>query len=159
MRSLTAALRILDVVGYRGDMIDLNQYLPFALRAGAMAGLLALGLGLGGCAAGLGDSAASGAFVDPARYDLYDCKQLDTERKKLAGEIAELNGLIAKAKTGVGGEVVADVAYSNSYISARAQAKLADEAWARNRCAAAGPSSLSPNPKPTATPRSGSALY
>jgi hypothetical protein len=141
-------------------MVDLNHGLPLMLRAGALTGLLALGLGLGGCAAGLGDSFASGAFVDPAKYDLYDCKQLDVERKKLAGDIAELNGLMAKAKTGVGGEVVADVAYSNSYIAARAQAKLADEAWARNRCAAAGPSSVSANPKPTATPaRSGSTLY
>ena len=45
-----------------------------------LAGALLLSMALGGCA-GLGDSAVSTAFVDPARYDLYDCKQLETERR------------------------------------------------------------------------------
>ena len=41
---------------------------------------------------------------------------------------------MAKAETGVAGPVVAEFAYRNDYISVRAQAKLADEAWRQNRC-------------------------
>ena len=47
---------------------------------------------------------------------------------------AELQGLMAKADTGVAGPVVAELAYRNDYISVRAQAKLADEGWRHNKC-------------------------
>jgi len=59
--------------------------------------LVALGAGLSGCA-GMSD-AISPAFADPAKYDLYDCKQLEPERKSLANRSAELQGLMAKAET------------------------------------------------------------
>lgn len=64
-----------------------------------------LALGLGGCA-NLGDSFASSAFIDPAKYDLYDCKQLETERTALTARTADLQKLIDKANTGAGGAVV-----------------------------------------------------
>ena len=44
-----------------------------------MLALLALALALSGCAE-MGDSMTS-AFADPAKYDLYECKQLEPERK------------------------------------------------------------------------------
>jgi len=94
--------------------------------------LLALGAGLSGCA-GMSDTVAP-AFADPAKYDLYDCKQLETERKSLATRTAELQGLMTKAETGVAGPVVAELAYRNDYIALRGQSKLADEAWQKNRC-------------------------
>ncbi len=105
--------------------------------------LLGLGLGLAGCA-DMSDSVSS-AFADPAKYDLYECKQLEVERKNLATRSAELQGLMAKAETGVAGPVVAELAYRNDYITIRGQTRLADEAWPRKRChetapaAAAGP--------------------
>jgi hypothetical protein len=101
-------------------------------RAAATAALLALGGLVCGCAQ-MGET-LSPAFVDPARYDLYDCKQLETERASLASRVAELQGLMSKAETGVGGAVVAEVAYRNDYIALRAQQKLAEENWRRNRC-------------------------
>ena len=76
----------------------------------------------------------SPAFADPAKYDLYDCKQLEPERKSLAARTAELQGLMKKAETGVAGPVVAEIAYRNEYIALRGQSKLADEAWQKNRC-------------------------
>src|SRR5262250_1833046 len=84
------------------------------------AALLAFALALPGCA-DMSDS-MSLAFADPAKYDLYDCKQLEPERKKLAERTAELQGLMAQAETGVGGTVVAEVAYRNEYIATRGQA-------------------------------------
>ena len=74
------------------------------------------------------------AFADPAKYDLYECKQLETERKNLASRAAELQGLMAKAETGVAGPVVAELAYRNEYVAVRGQARFAEEAWQRNKC-------------------------
>ena len=102
------------------------------LSRGRAAALLALALVLPGCASMSDD--ISLAFADPAKYDLYDCKQLEPERKRLAARTAELQGLMAKAETGAGGAVVAEVAYRNEYIATRGQAKLADQAWQKNRC-------------------------
>jgi hypothetical protein len=150
-------------------MIDRSHDLRLTSRRTAAA-LLVLGAGLctglGGCA-NVGDSFASGAFVDPAKYEQFDCKQLETERKALATRTAELQGLIAKADTGVGGSVVGELAYRNDYISARAQAKLAEETWQRNKCIAGSPAAATPAPAPAApahgkghgSARSGSAVY
>jgi hypothetical protein len=116
---------------YQGAMsISTFRHLP--PRAAATPALLVLGGLLCGCAQ-MGET-LSPAFVDPAKYDLYDCKQLETERTALATRAAELQGLMAKAETGTGGAVVAEVAYRNDYVSVRAQQKLADENWRRNRC-------------------------
>jgi hypothetical protein len=129
-------------------MIDRCHDLSRTSRATAVA-LLALGAGLGaslgGCA-NVGDSFASGAFVDPAKYGQFDCKQLEAERKALATRTAELQGLIAKAETGVGGSVVGELAYRNDYISVRASAKLADETWQQNKCVAGSPAAATPAP-------------
>jgi hypothetical protein len=136
------------------------------LRAAAGMALLALGMGLGGCAE-MSDSMTS-AFADPAKYELYECKQLETERKTLANRAAELQGLMAKANTGVAGPVIAELAYRNEYISVRGQAKFAEEAWQRSKCRASAPGAAAPaiTPAPSANvrgaqppSRSGSAVY
>jgi hypothetical protein len=119
---------------YEGRMIvRISLSRPFSWSAAALA-VLALGLGLSGCA-DMSDNVST-AFADPAKYDLYECKQLEPERKTLAARAAELQGLMAKAQTGVAGPVVAEIAYRNDYIAVRGQAKLADEAWQRNKCVA-----------------------
>jgi len=94
--------------------------------------LLALGSALAGCA-GMSDNMST-AFADPAKYQLYDCKQLEAERKALAARGAELQGLMAKAETGTGGVVVAELAYRNDYVAIRGQSQFAEEAWRRNKC-------------------------
>jgi hypothetical protein len=133
-----------------------------ALRAGSRAaaalGALALGAVLSGCA-GVGDTMST-AFADPAKYELYDCKQLETERKSLATRIAENQGLMAKAETGVAGAVVAEMAYRNENIALRGQARFAEDAWRKNRCrdSVAAPG-VAPPAAPTPPSRAGSAVY
>jgi hypothetical protein len=90
----------------------------------------------------------SPAFADPAKYDLYDCKQLEAERKAIATRAAELQGLMSKAETGVAGSVVAEVAYRNDYIAVRGQSKLAEEAWRKNRCHESKPDANAAAPTP-----------
>ena len=116
-------------------------------RCLAALALVALGAGLSGCA-GMSDT-ISPAFADPAKYDLYDCKQLESERKSLAARTSELQGLMTKAETGVAGPVVAEMAYRNDYIAFRGQSKLADEAWEKNRCQESKPEAK-PAPVPPA---------
>jgi hypothetical protein len=131
-------------------------------RAVAALSMLALGAALSGCA-DMSDGMTT-AFADPAKYELYDCKQLESERKALANRAAELQGLMAKAETGVAGPVVAELAYRNDYISVRGQMKFADEAWRKNRCREGAVSStpappVRPDFKPAPPSRSGGAVY
>jgi len=135
-------------------------------RAAVSVALLALGIALSGCA-DMSDSLTI-AFADPAKYDLWECKQLEGERKSLANRAAELQGLMAKADTGVAGPVVAELAYRNEYVSVRGQARFAEEAWQRNKCHATAPAAVAPvaPAAPAATmraappaSRSGSAVY
>src|SRR5712672_3714902 len=151
---------------YEGRMIvRISLFRPFSRSAAALA-VLALGLGLGGCA-DMSDNVST-AFADPAKYDLYECKQLEAERKSLASRGAELQGLMAKADTGVAGPVVAELAYRNEYVSVRGQSRFAEEAWQRNKChpspppapAAAAPEASPTPPAPgKGARRSGAAVH
>lgn len=143
----------------------LSHRQPFSRTAVALV-LLALGTGLSGCAQ-IGDNMSS-AFADPAKYDLYECKQLEVERRVLSDRAAQQQGLMAKAETGVAGTVVAEMAYRNELIAIRGQQKLAEEAWRRNKCVvteppagtAAAPPAPTPGIKGSRPPsRSGSAVY
>ena len=105
----------------------------FSRRAScAAAALLAAGFALSGCAS-MSETVAP-AFADPAKYELYDCKQLEAERKALAARTADLQKLMDKAETGTGGAVVSELAYRNDYVAVRGSAQLAEDAWRRNRC-------------------------
>jgi hypothetical protein len=135
----------------------LSPILPSAVSAPALRGLgiapvFVLFLGLAGCAS-VGDNMST-AFADPAKYELYECKQLETERKTLATRLAELQGLMAKADTGIAGPVVAELAYRNEYIAVRGQSQFAEEAWHRNKCVASPPTAAAavPTPAPDAAP-------
>jgi hypothetical protein len=111
-------------------------------RPAIVMAVLALGIGLSGCAGtsisdmkdDLSLDSATLAFVDPAKYDFYDCKQLETERKGIANHLDDSKRLMDKADTGFAGPVVAELVYRNDYIASLGQKKLADQAWRRNKC-------------------------
>ncbi len=106
---------------------------------------------LAGCA-GIADTGLSGAFVDPAKYDYMECDRLLQERRSLTNQIAELQGLMAKAETGVGGSFVAETTYRPDYIKFRSQQKLLEEEIRRRPCAAAPEAIAAPAPPPAAPP-------
>ena len=118
-------------------------------RAGVAALVMALcALALGGCAS-VSDDVVTAAYVHPARYDLYSCLQLRTERRAQETRVADVKKLMDKAQTGFAGGVVSEVAYRNDYNSARAQYQLANRVWERNRCDSAR---LPPEKKASAEP-------
>jgi hypothetical protein len=73
-------------------------------------------------------------FVDPARYDLYDCRQLAEARKNQSNKVDELKQLMAKAETGAAGSVVSELAYRPDYSTAQANLKLMNRVWDENHC-------------------------
>ena len=95
------------------------------------------------------------AFADPAKYELYNCKQLESERKSLSTRLGELQGLMNKAQDGVGGPVVAEVVYRNEYIAVRGQLKNANEAWAINKCQETPVDKAAAAPTPSVADKSG----
>src|ERR1700742_175212 len=125
-------------------MIVSSARFHVAARAFAGAAIVACVALLSGCA-NMSDGMTS-AFADPAKYQLYDCKQLETERKNLAIRMAELQGLMSKAQDGFAGPAVAEIAYRNDYIAIRGQKKNADEAWALNKCHDSPPAKTAETP-------------
>ena len=117
-------------------------------RTAGLAALLVLGAGLAGCAS-MGDGIST-AFADPAKYQLYDCKQLEKERVNLGNRAAELEGLIEKAQGGVAGPVVAEIAYRNEAIAVQGQRKFAEEVWQQNKCHVSPPATAAATPAATA---------
>ena len=114
----------------------------------AVAVAVAAAMALSGCATPVVDE--STFFANPARYSMYDCKQLAPVRLSAVKRIEELQGLMTKAETGVGGSIIAEMAYRPDYVSAQATLKLANAEWQRNRCdtevQAADPSFARPSP-------------
>jgi hypothetical protein len=137
-------------------MIDPGSPLASLPRAALAGALLALGFALSGCA-DMSDSVTT-AFADPAKYDLWECSQLEPERKRLATRAAELQGLMAKAETGVAGPVVAELAYRNEYLTVRGQAHYAEEVWRRNKCRETAQPAPA-NVKPAPPSKAGKAVY
>ena len=121
---------------------------PKLPRAAAVAAMLVVSAGLAGCAS-MGDGIST-AFADPAKYQLYDCKQLEKERVNLGNRAAELEGLIEKAQGGVAGPVVAEIAYRNEAIAVQGQRKFAEEAWQQNKCHVSPPATAAATPAATA---------
>jgi hypothetical protein len=140
-------------------MIGPAPFLAILPRALVVLAPLAFGLALSGCA-DMSDTFTT-AFADPAKYELYDCKQLEPERKRLATRAAELQGLMTKAETGVAGPVVAELAYRNEFVAVRGQAHYAEEAWRRNNCKETPASAVTAPAvaKPNAPSNSGRAVY
>ena len=103
-----------------------------ARRLSRTALVLGTVLTLAGCAGTAVDETTF--FVDPSRYDLYDCRQLGEARKQHSDRVDELKRLMAKAETGAGGSVVSELAYRPDYVTAQANLKLANRAWDDNHC-------------------------
>jgi hypothetical protein len=108
----------------------LSQHPVLQIRRAALA--LGAMLALAGCSSVAMDE--STFFVDPARYDLYDCRQLAEVRKSQSTKVDELERLMAKAQTGAGGAVVSELAYRPDYSTAKANLKLINRVWDENHC-------------------------
>ncbi|WP_425990985.1 hypothetical protein [Afipia sp. DC4300-2b1] len=120
--------------------------LSAALR---MAVLGAVAMGLGACASPGEGGFGSSVFLDPAKYELYNCQQLVSTRRDVNNRVVELEGLMAKAETGAGGALVSGLAYQTDYRAQRAQRDDLDARIARDNCSA----EVAPPAAPAAAPK------
>ncbi|HET9617808.1 MAG TPA: twin-arginine translocation pathway signal [Pseudolabrys sp.] len=80
--------------------------------------LLSAGL-LGGCA--MSDERAASLLVAPGDYEIYSCPQLAVTYAGLKARRIELEGLMAKAEGGAGGQLVNAVGYRPDYLKVRGE--------------------------------------
>ncbi len=133
-------------------MMTRRRRIEAALRIGCRLSMLGVvAASLGGCTTG---GVTQSFFVDPSKYDLYDCKQLTTARVAVDARVVEMEKLIAKAESGAAGGLVSGLAYQSDYSAARAQRNLIDQKMVSNNCRMGEPSVIAPQPPPATTPKS-----
>jgi hypothetical protein len=93
---------------------------------------VALCLALAACAGG---AHPEDAFVAPGKYVLYDCQQLADAEAKFAQRDVELTRLIARARAGAGGDLVATTVYEPEYYSNLGELKDVRREEADKKCA------------------------
>ena len=124
------------------QILSISDVRPARRRGLSLCVLIGAAL-LGGCASG---DVRSSIFVDPSKYDLYDCNQLWTARGAVDKRVVELQALMAKADTGFAGPVVSGLAYQSDFAAAVAQRDLIDQKLASNNCPAQTPPAPPPAP-------------
>lgn len=62
------------------------------------------------------EDSAGRFLVQPGKYVLYSCTELATAMQANATRQHELEGLMAKAQRGSGGQIVSDLAYRPEYV-------------------------------------------
>ena len=105
---------------------------------------------LAGCAVS-GDRAED-LYVAPGKYIFYDCKQLAGTAAHFMERDKELKDLMARARQGVGGELVSAMAYNADYYSNLGELKDVRREQAEKKCSpdeTAAPVA----PKPAKTPK------
>lgn len=130
---------------WMADGLNRDRVRRQVLRAVALG---AVAMNLGACAGGMQSSVGSSVFVDPAKYDLYNCQQLLQARNDTNSRVVELEGLMAKAETGAGGTLISGLAYQTDYRAQRAQRDDLDARISRNNCRAELPPHAAPATPP-----------
>ena len=75
-------------------------------------------------------------FVDPGKYQFYNCEQLAGQRTYWTNRELELKLLMDKAEQGTGGTVVNVIAYQTDYVMAREELKVIDATTRGKNCGA-----------------------
>jgi hypothetical protein len=86
---------------------------------------------LAGCATG---EKAEDFYVAPGKYVLYDCQQLAGTAAHFEERKKELEGLIARAKQGPGGELASALAYDADYAANLGELKDVHREQAEKNC-------------------------
>ncbi len=60
---------------------------------------------------------ASRFVVSPGKYEIYTCQQIADQMQKTQSEVARLEGLLARASQGQGGQVIGEIAYGPDYLA------------------------------------------
>jgi hypothetical protein len=116
-------------------MTDRRTYGHVAVPlAAALATLLAASLA--GCTSQVGsaDDKLGSFLVAPDKYVLYTCAELGEEGKRKRARELELEALMAKAGTGVGGTIVSAVGYKPEYLEVHGEMNELRAAAVQKKC-------------------------
>jgi hypothetical protein len=92
------------------------------------------------------------AFVDPAKFTLYRCDDLNRRAQALVAREAELRNDMARAEQGAGGGIANAIAYRPLYLSVRGELDLLERTAAEKKCVLAPTPSTTPAPTPVSAP-------
>jgi hypothetical protein len=98
-------------------------------RAAAVLPALLLAASLCGCS-----TVPDAALVDPAKYNLYRCGDLERAMQRLRTRMGELQALKAKAHRGPSGDLIGALAYDPEIKSVRGNMALIAEVSRRKDC-------------------------
>jgi hypothetical protein len=73
-------------------------------------------------------------FVDPGKYQYYNCEQLVGQRTYWTNRELELKLLMDKAEQGTGGTFVNVIAYQTDYVTAREELKVIEATARAKNC-------------------------
>jgi len=73
-------------------------------------------------------------FVDPGKYQYYNCEQLAGQRTHWTNRELELKLLMDKAEQGTGGTVVNVIAYQTDYVTTREELKVIETTARAKNC-------------------------
>jgi len=97
-------------------------------KFGVFAGILVIGL------CGCTSSQLSSAFVKPAKYSIYNCKQIADAGLAQASRERELKALMDKAGQGAGGQIAIAVAYRSEYLAVQGELRELEAAAVEKNC-------------------------
>jgi hypothetical protein len=106
---------------------------------------VALVTALGGCAST--DDTASKLLVAQGDYDLYSCPQVVNLVTGLKARKAELEKLMARAETDIGGKMMSAMGYRPDYLRVIGELKSAETTMREKHC------EVPPPPAPAAAPK------
>lgn len=86
---------------------------------------------LGSCAS---DPKTGNVLVSPARFMLYNCKELAQHQMSLVARQRQLEGLMRQAKQGSGGSFVSAIAYEPDYQNVLGEMKVLRQQQAEKEC-------------------------
>ena len=104
---------------------------PILTRIGAVMFAAALIAPLAAC--GTTDEAAR-FVVAPGKYDTYTCPQIADQMEKTQAEVARLEGLMARASQGEGGQAISEIAYGPDYLANRGDLNELRKSAAAKNC-------------------------
>lgn len=105
------------------------------------------------CGCTVSEDTASQLLVAPGNYDLYSCPQLVNTVNSLRGRKLELERLMARAETDIGGKVMSTMGYRPDYLRVRGELHSAETTLREKNCemppptppkAAAAPQTVKP---------------
>jgi hypothetical protein len=119
------------------------------LRRSAAALAIGMAASLSACG---GSQDISKLLVAPGKYDIYTCPQIADRMHDVDEQDKKLEGLMARAGQGTGGDFVNDIAYEPDYLANRGEMRELRKSAAAKNCPSVPPSAATTSAAPPATP-------